>query len=172
MDVRAGLWRKLSAEELMFLNCGVGEDSWESLGLKEIQPVHPKGNQSWIFIGRTDAEAETPILWPPDVKNWLFGKDSDAGKDWRWEKGMTEDEMVGWHHQLNGHEFEQALGVGDGEGSLACCSPRVGHHWATELNLLSSGGEAVGRTQSKCVSIPHCSVACSLLLMALRDETT
>ena len=73
---------------------------------KEIQSVHPKGNQSWIFIGRTDAEAETPIFWPPDVKNWLIGKDPDAGKDWRQEqKGTTEDEMVGWHHQLNGHEF-------------------------------------------------------------------
>ena len=87
-------------------------------------PVHPKGSQSWIFIGRTDAEAETPILWPPDGKNWLIGKDSDAGKDWRQEeKGTTKDEMVGWHHQLYGHEFEQASGVGDGQGSLACCSP-------------------------------------------------
>ena len=77
------------------------------LDCKEIQPVHPKGNQSWIFIGRTDAEAEAPILWPPDVKNWLIGKDPDAGKDWRWEeKGTAEDEMVGWYHQLNGHEFE------------------------------------------------------------------
>ena len=77
------------------------------LNCKEIQPVHPKGNQSWIFIGRTDAEAETPILWPPDVKNWLGEKDPDAGKDWRWEeKGMTEDEMVGWHHWLDGHELE------------------------------------------------------------------
>jgi len=94
------------------------------LDCKEIQSVHPKGNQSWIFIGRTDAEAETPILWPPDAKNWLTGKDPDAGKDWRWEeKGMTEDEMVGWHHWLDGHEFEQAPGVGDGQGSLACCSP-------------------------------------------------
>ena len=94
------------------------------LDSKEIQPVHPKGNQSWIFIGRTDAEAETPILWPPDMKNWLIWKDPDAGKDWRWEeKGMTEDEMVGWHHRLNGHEFEQALGVGDEQGSLTCCSP-------------------------------------------------
>ena len=94
------------------------------LDCKEIQPVHPKGNQSWIFIGRTDAEAETAILWPPDVKNWLTGKDPDAGKDWKQEeKGTTEDEMVGWHHRLNGHEFEQALGVGDGQGSLACCSP-------------------------------------------------
>ena len=73
---------------------------------KEITPVNPKGNQSWIFIGRTDAEAETPVIWLPDVKNWLIGKDPDAGKDWRWEKGTTEDEMVGWHHQLNGHEFE------------------------------------------------------------------
>ena len=91
------------------------------LDCKEIQPVHPKGNQSWIFIGRTDAE--TPILWSPDVKNWLIGKDPDTGKDWRQkEKGMTEDEMVGWHHWLNEHEFEQALGVGDGQGSLACWS--------------------------------------------------
>ena len=90
---------------------------------KEIQPVHPKGNQSWIFIGRTDAEAETPILWPPVVKNWLIGKDPDARKYWRQEKGTTEDEMVGWHHQLDGHEFEQALEVGDGQEGLACCSP-------------------------------------------------
>ena len=124
MDVRVGLLRQLSIEELMLLNCGVGEDSWESLACKEIQPVHPKGDQSWIVIGRTEAEAEIPVLWPPDVKNWLIGKDPDTGKDWRQEeKGMTEDEMVGWHHQLNGHEFEQALGVGDGQGSLACCSP-------------------------------------------------
>ena len=91
------------------------------LDWKEIQPVHPKGNQFWIFIGRTDAEAETPILWPPDAKNWLIGKDPDAGKDWRWEeKGMTEDEMVWWHHWPKGHEFEQALGGGEGQGNLAC----------------------------------------------------
>ena len=89
------------------------------LDCKEIQLVHRKGNQSWISIGRTDAE--TPILWPPDVKNWLIWKDSDAGKDWRQEEtGMTEDEMVGWHHWLNGHEFEQAPGLGDGQGSLVC----------------------------------------------------
>ena len=95
------------------------------LDSKEIQPVHPKGNQSWIFIGRTDAEAQTPILWPPHVKNWLTGKDSDAGKDWRQEeeKGITEDEMAGWHHRLKGHEFESTPGVGDGQGGLACCSP-------------------------------------------------
>ena len=85
------------------------------LDCKEIELVNPKGKQSWIFIGRNDAEAETPILWPPDVKNWLIGEDPDAGKDWRQEKVTTEDEMVGWHHRLNGHEFEQALGVGDGQ---------------------------------------------------------
>ena len=91
---------------------------------KQIQPVKLKGNQSWIFIGRTDAEAESPILWPPDVKNWLIVKDPDAGKDWSQEvKGMTEDEMVRWHHQLYGHEYEQAPRVGNGQGSLASCSP-------------------------------------------------
>ena len=95
------------------------------LDSKVIQPVHPKGNQSWIFIGRTDAEAETPILSPPDVKNRLIGKDLDAREDWRQEeKGPTEDETVEWHHWLNGHEFEQAPGVGDGQGSLVCCSPK------------------------------------------------
>ena len=90
------------------------------LDFKEIQPVDPTWNQPWIFIGRTDAEAEIPILWPPEAKNWLIGKDPDAGKDWRQEEtGMTEDEMVGWHHWLDGHEFEQAPGVGDGQGGLA-----------------------------------------------------
>ena len=94
------------------------------LDSKEIQPVTPKGNQSWIFIERTDAEAETPILCPPDAKNWLIGKDPDAGKDWRQEeKGTTEDEMVGWEHRMDGHEFEQAPGVGYGQGGLVCCSP-------------------------------------------------
>ena len=95
------------------------------LDCKEIQLVNPKGNQSWIFIGRTDAEVEAPILWPPDAKNWLTGKDPDAGKDWRQEeKGMTEDEMVGWHHWHNEHEFEQAPGVGDGQGiPILVCSP-------------------------------------------------
>ena len=89
------------------------------LDCKEIQPVHPKGNQSRIFIGRTDVEAEIPILWPPDANNWLIWKDPDAGKDWRWEeKGMTEDEMVGWYHWLAGREFKQALGIVDGQGSL------------------------------------------------------
>ena len=92
------------------------------LDCKEIQAVHPKGDQSWVFIGRTDVEAETPILRLPDAKSWLIGKDPDAGKDWgKEEKGATEDEMVGWHHQLNGHEFGWTPGVGDGQGGLACC---------------------------------------------------
>ena len=108
------------------------------LDCKEIQAIHPKGDQSWIVIGRTDAEAEMPIFWLPDAKNWLIGKDPDAGKDWRWEeKGMTE-EMVGHHHQLDGHEFEQALGVGDGTGKPGMLqsmrSQRVRHNWAIEPN--------------------------------------
>ena len=94
------------------------------LDCKEIKPVNPKGNQSRIFIGRADADAETPILRSPDVKEWLIGKDPDDGKDWRWEKkGMTEDEMVGWYHWLDGHQFEQASRAGDRQGSLAYCSP-------------------------------------------------
>ena len=93
------------------------------LDCKEIQPVHPKGDQSWVFIRRTDAEAETSILWPPDAKNWLIGKDPDAGKDWGQEKGTIEDEMVGWHHRLEGHGFGWTPEVGDGQGGLACCSP-------------------------------------------------
>jgi len=104
---------------------------------KEIQPVYPKGNQSWIFIGRTDAEAETPILWPPDAKNWLIKKDPDAGKDWRQEeKGTTEDEMVGWHHWLNGHGFGWIPGVGDGPGGLVCCDS-WGHKELDTTELLN-----------------------------------
>ena len=96
-----------------FENCGVEKNLESPLDCKEIQPVNPKGNLSWIFFGRTDAEAETAILWPPDAKKWFFGKDPDAGKEWRQEeKGTTEDEMVGWHHRLHEHEFEQAPGVG------------------------------------------------------------
>ena len=92
------------------------------LDCKEIQPVHPKGDQSWVFTGRTDFEAETPILWPPDAQTWLIWKDPDAGKDWgREEKGMTGNEMVGWHQRLNGHEFGLTPGVGDGQGGLVCC---------------------------------------------------
>ena len=108
------------------------------LDCKEIQLVHPKGNRSWIFIGRIDAEAETQILWPPDVKSWLIGKDTDAGKDWRWEeKEMTENDMVGWHHQLDGHEFQQAGSwrwTGKFDVLQSMGSQRVRHNWATEVN--------------------------------------
>ena len=114
---KAERWRTDAFELLL-------EKTLESpLDCKEIQPVHPKGSQSWLFIGRTDAEAETPILWPPDVKSWLIWKDPDAGQDWgQAEKGMTENEMVGWHHRLNGHGFGWTPGVVvDGQGGLTCC---------------------------------------------------
>ena len=119
------------------------EETFESpLDCKEIKAVNPNGNQPWIFIGRTDVEAETLIFWPPLEKSWLIGKDPDAGRDWgQKEKGTTEDEMVGWHHLLCGHEFEQAPGVGDGQGSLACSSPWISKSWTrlsdwTELTRL------------------------------------
>ena len=123
----------------MLWNCGFGEDSWESLGLKGLKLVHPKGNQSCIFIGRTDAEAETTIPWPPDVKNWLIGKDPDAGKDRRQkEKGTTEDEIVGWHHRLDGRWVWVNSGswwwTGKPGVLQSMRSQRVGHDWATELN--------------------------------------
>ena len=111
------------------------EKTFESpLDSKEIKPVNPKGNQPWIFIGRTDAEAEAPVLWPADVKNWLIWKDPDVGKDWgQEEKGVTEDGMFEWHPWLNGHEYEQTQGDSEGQGSLACMgSQRVRHNWATE----------------------------------------
>ena len=119
----------------MCLNCGAREDSWESLGWQKIKAVNPKGNQPWIFLGRTKAEA--PILWPPDAKSQLIGKNPGSGKDWgQEEKGTTEDEMTGWHHQLNGHEFEQAPGVGKGQGKPGVLqsvgSQRVRHDWVTE----------------------------------------
>ena len=122
------------------------EKTFESpLDSKEIQPVHPKGDQSWVFIGRTGVEAETPILWPPDAKSWLIGKDPDTGKDRRWEeKGTTEDKMVGWHHWLNGHEFEQFLGDGEGQGGLASCSP-WGHKQSDTAEWLNN----------KCTTLCH-----------------
>ena len=107
----------------MLLNCGVGEDSWDSLDWKQIKPINLLGNQPWIFLGRTDVEAETPILWPPDAKNQFIGKDSDAGKDGGQEEQGATNERVGWHHWLNGHEFEQTLGDCEGQGGLVCCSP-------------------------------------------------
>ena len=119
------------------------ENALESpLNCKETQPVHPKGNPSWIFVGRMNAEGKTPILCPPDVKNWLIGKEADAGKDWRQEEtGTTQDEVFGWHHQLDGHEFEQVLGVCEGLGSLVCCSPcgRKELDSAEHLNCLTDG---------------------------------
>ena len=122
MDVRVGLWRKLSTENWCFWTVVLEKTLESPLDCNEIQPVHPKGDQSWVFIGRTDAEADTPILWPLHVKNWLTGKDPDSGKNWgQEEKGTTKDERAGWHHQLNGHESEWTLGVGDGQGGLACC---------------------------------------------------
>ena len=107
----------------MLLNCGLGEDSWESLGLQGDEPVNPKGNQPWIHFGRTNAEAEAPIFWSPDANSWLMGKDFNAGKDWgQKEKRAAEDEIVTQHYWFNGHEFEQTLGAAEGQGSLVCCS--------------------------------------------------
>ena len=114
----------MSTEELMLSNCGTGEDPESPLEYKKIKPVHPKGNHSWIFTGRADAEAEAPILWPPDVKSWLTGKTLWCPERLKaGGKGTTEDEMVGWHHWLNGHEFAQTPGDSEGQGSLVCCSP-------------------------------------------------
>ena len=127
----------------MLLNCCVVQVSESPLDCKEIQPVHPKGNQSWIFIGKTDAEAETPILWPPDAKNWVLGKDADAGNDWRQEdKGTTEDEMVGWHHCLSEHEFLASSGncwwTGKSDMLQSKGSQRVRHNWETWIDLLTA----------------------------------
>ena len=124
------------------------------LDCKEIQPVHPKGNQSWIFFGRTDAEVETLILWPPDAKNWLISKEHDAGKHRRQEKkGTSEDEMVGWHHWLSGHEFEQDPGVGDIQGNLACCSPWGGKELdlTKQLNWTECRRKRLTDTENKLV---------------------
>ena len=142
-DVRDGPWRKLGADELMLSNFETGEILENPLDSKEIKPVNPKRNQPWIFIGRTGAEVEVPVLWPFDMKSQLFGEDPDAGKDWRQEeKETTEDELVGWHHRRDGHVIGWTPGVGDGQGGLACCSPWCGKesdttewlNW-TELNL-------------------------------------
>ena len=134
----------------MLLNWVLEKTLESPLDCKEIKPVHPKGNQSWIFIGRTDAEAEAPLLWPPDAKNWRMGKVPDAGKDWRQEKGMTENVMVVWHYWLYGHEFEQALGVGDGQGSLLCCSP-----WGQRETWLSNWTDkVVGGDWARLWSLP------------------
>ena len=134
--MQVGRWRKLSAKELTLLNCGIG--TLESpLDCKEIQPVHPKGDQPWVFIGRTDAEAETPILWPPDAKSWLIWKTLMLGKIEAGRKREWQDEMVGWHHRLNGHEFENSGSwwwAGKPGVLQSMGSQRVGHDWVTELN--------------------------------------
>ena len=147
--MRVELWRKLSAKELTLLNCGVGKTLESPLDCKEIQPVHSKGDKPCVFFGKNDDEAETPVLWPPHAKSWLIGKDPDAGRDWgQEENGKTEDEMAGWHHGLNGHEFEWTLGVGNGQGGLACCSS-WGHkesdtterlNWTEEILLRHKSG--------------------------------
>ena len=124
------------------------------LDCKEIKPVHPKGNQFWIFIGWTGAEAKIPIIWPPDVKKWLTGKAPDAGKDWRKEeKGTSEDDMVGWHHWLDGHEFEEALGAGDGQGSLACCSPWGCKESDTTERLTHTHITLIGESEEELMSL-------------------
>ena len=121
--VWVGLWKKLRAEELLLLNCGLGENSWESLGLQG-DPTSPFWRSSARgVLWKEYATAETPVLWPPPAKSWLIGKDCDAGRDWgQEEKGTTEDEMAGWHHWLDGHESEWTPGVGEGQGGLACCN--------------------------------------------------
>ena len=122
MDVRVGLWRKAEHWRIDAFELWCWRRLESPLGCKEIQPVHSEGDQPWDFFGRNDAEAETPVHWPPHAKSWLIGKDSDAGRDWgQEEKGTTEDEMAGWHHWLNGRESKWTLGVGDGHGGLANC---------------------------------------------------
>ena len=122
MDVRVGLWRKLTVKNWCFLTVVLEKTLESPLNCKEIQPVHSKGDHSWVFIGRTDAEAETPVVWPPHSKSWFIGKDPDSGRDWgQEEKGMTEDEMPGWHYQVNGDGLGWIPGVGDGQGGLPCC---------------------------------------------------
>ena len=134
------------------------------LDCKAIQAVHPKGDQSWLFTGRTDAEAETPIVWPPDGKNWLTGKDPDAGKDWRQEeKGMTEDETVGWHHWLNGHKFELTLGIVDGQGGLACCSP-----WGLKESDMNEWLNRTGKKKKQIKKI--CKILTKLYSRILKEQ--
>ena len=130
------MW-ELDPEELVLWTVTLEKSLERPLDCKQIKPANPKGNQSWIFTGRIDAEAEALILWSPDAKSWLIWKDPDVGQYWSQEKGMTEDKMVGWHHWLSGHEFGWSQGVGDGQGGLVCCSSwghRVRHNWATVLN--------------------------------------
>ena len=123
MDVRVGLWRSWVPKNWCFWTVVLEKTLESPLDYKETQPVHSEGDQPWDFFGRNDAKAETPVLWPPHAKSWLIGKDPDAGRDW-WqeEKGTTKDEMAGWHHWLDGHEFEWTPRVSDGQGGLVCCN--------------------------------------------------
>ena len=127
-------WKKAEHQRMMLLNCGVGKHFWESLGLQAIQLVHPKGDQSWVFIGRNDVEAEAPGLWPPDAKNWLIWKDSDAGKDWRQEKGTTEDEMSSTQWAWVWVNSSSWWWTGRPGLLQSMASQRVGHDWAAELS--------------------------------------
>ena len=135
------MWELDYKESWYFWTVALEKTLESPLDCKEIKLVNPTGNWSWIFIGKIDAEAESPVLWTPDAKNWITGKDPDAGKDWRQEeKEKIDDEMVGWHHRLDGHEFEQAPGVGDEQGSLACCIPwcRKEVNMTEQLNWIGS----------------------------------
>ena len=139
MDVRLACEESWALKNWCFWTVVLEKTLESPLDCKEIQPVHPKGDQPWVFFGRTDAEAVTPVLCPPHAKSWLIGKDSDAGRDWgQEEKGMTEEEMAGWHHRLDGREFEWTPGAGDGQGGLACCDSWGRKEWDTtewtELN--------------------------------------
>ena len=153
MDMRAGYKESWVLKNWCFWAVVLEKTLESPLDCKEIQPVYPKGNQSWIFTGRTDVEPETPVLWPSDTKNWLIWKDPDAGKDWaQEEKGMTEDEISGQHYWLDEHEFEQALGVDDAQGSLACCSPWRHKELDTteQLNWTFSNGRKPSNTFFVC----------------------
>ena len=134
------------------------------LDCKEIQPVHPKGDQSWVFIGRTDAEAEAPVLWPPHVKCWLIGKDPDAGRDWQEEKGTIEDEMAGWHHWLDGHGFGWTPGVCDGQGGW-----RVAIHGVTKSLTRLSDWTELNWSSCKCDFLPYTEVALMEEWVGCRD---
>ena len=145
--------KMLNTEELVLWTVVLEKTLESPLDCKEFQPVHPKGDQSWVFIGRTDVEAETPVLWPPGVKNWLIGKDSDVWKVWRQEeKGSTEDEMVGWYHQLNGHGFGWTLGISYGQGGLVCC----GSWGRKELDAT----EQLNWTELKVETLNHLKLCC------------
>ena len=155
MDVRVGAERKLSAKELMLLSYGAEKTLESPLNCKEIKPVKPKRNKSWIFIGKTDAEAEALILWPPDVKSQLTRQGPDAGKDWRQEeKETTEDKMVGWHRWLKGLEFALTLGYTEGQGSLVCCSPWVTKSQTWLSNWSGSVNNEVANWELKPRSLP------------------